>query len=80
MNLKDLKVKVTYEVGLGNLDIPKEALEQMEDAYENCKDLDGFGYDKYNEAREWLNSNIQESDCCDIEYEIIEMDFPSNAT
>lgn len=68
--IKDIKVKVTYEVGLGGLDATEQEFNQLKELFEDGKELEGMGYDKFNEAREWLNAKIQERDCCDISYEI----------
>lgn len=70
MDVENIKVKVTYEVGLSELNIPEKKIKQLKKAFEEMKSLGGFGSDEFNEAREWLNSNIRESDCFEIEYEI----------
>ena len=33
-----------------------------------------MGHDKFNEAREWLNAEIKEHDCCELTYEIDELE------
>ena len=73
MKLDRLEVEVTFRVGLGELNLPKEEFEQLTKAFEKGKELDGFGYDEFNEAREWLSDNIKQGDCCDISYEITDM-------
>ena len=70
MKIKGIRVKVTYQVGLGGLDATEQELNQLKELFENGKELDGMGYDKFNEAREWLNKEIMESDCCELSYEI----------
>lgn len=74
MEIKDIKVKVTYEVGLGGLDATEQEFNQLKELFEDGKELDGMGHDKFNEAREWLNAKIQERDCCDISYEIEDLE------
>ena len=70
MEIKDIKVKVTYEVGFCGLEATEEEFNQLKELFENGNELEGFGYDKFNKAREWLTAKIKEEDCCDIKYEI----------
>lgn len=74
MDIKDIKVKVTYEVGLGGLEATDIIFNQLKELFEQGKELEGFGYDKFNEAREWLNTEIKEGDCCEITYEIEDLE------
>lgn len=74
VEITDIKVKVTYEVGLGGLESTDVVFNQLKELYENSKELDGMGFDKFNEAREWLNAEIMESDCCELTYEIEELE------
>jgi hypothetical protein len=73
-NIKDLKVKVTYEVGLGDLEMPIEVYNEIQEADENGHDIDGMSStDKYLLASEWLGRNIKESDCMEWKAEVIEL-------
>ena len=70
--IKDLDVKVTYRVGLGNVKVPDKVFKQLTEIADKGIELDGTGMD-YPEANEWLRDNIKERDCCDLEYEITEL-------
>ena len=73
-NIKDLTVKVTYEVGLGDLEMPIEVYNQIMEADENGDDIETMsGNRKYEEAAEWLSQNIQERDCMEWKAEVIEI-------
>lgn len=70
--LKRIEVKVTYRVGLGDLEVPKDVLDELKEAGAktiNMQDL------KYPAAAEWLNDTIQERDCWDWECEIEELEI-----
>ena len=70
--IKDLDVKVTYRVGLVDVEVSDEVFEQLSEIAEKGIELDGTDMD-YPEANEWLRDNIKERDCCDLEYEITEL-------
>lgn len=70
--IKDLDVKVTYRVGLGNVEVSDKVFKQLNEIADKGIELDGTGID-YPEANEWLRDNIKESDCCYLEYEISEL-------
>lgn len=70
--IKNLDVKVTYRVGLGDIEVSDEVFEQLNEIIENGTEIDGMGME-YSEASEWLRNNIKERDCCDLEYEITEL-------
>lgn len=72
--IKDLSVKVTYRVGLGNLKVPKKVYDQLNEIVDEGGEVDGTGMEEYPEATEWLTNNIRERDCMDIEYEIEELE------
>jgi len=55
----ETKVKVTYEVRLGGLDATKKKFNQLKELFENGKELDEMGHDKFNEAKEWLKPKPQ---------------------
>jgi len=66
--IKDLSVKVTYTVGLGNLEVSEKVFKELNKIEKNGS-IDGTGMD-YPEAVEWLRNNIRERDCHDIEYTV----------
>ena len=70
--IKYLSVKVTYEVGLGNIDIPKKAFKQIVKAYEKGDGIE-MQYGKYPDAEIWISDNIKERDCMEWKAEIIDL-------
>lgn len=72
-NIKELRVKITYEVGLGDLEMPIEVYNEIEEAGENGNDIEMNSL-KYPKAEQWLYQNIKESDCVEWKTEIIELD------
>jgi hypothetical protein len=68
-NVERLSITVTYEVGLHDIGVPDEVYEQLLAAAEQGKSIYGDG-DKYQEATEWLNNNINEHDAFECYYEI----------
>ena len=72
--VNDLWVKVTYEVRLGDLEMPLEVFDEINHSIEDCRDIDTMsGLDRYPIASEWLTSNISERDCMEWKAEIIEI-------
>jgi hypothetical protein len=71
--IKDLDVKVTYKVGLGDVEVPNKVYEQLYEIYANDTEVDIMGMSQYPEASEWLRNNIKVEDCCDLEYSISEL-------
>lgn len=71
--VKDLTVKVTYKVGLGNVEIPENVYDQLLEAYYSNEEIDTSEIEKM-EAAEWLSNNIKESDCMDWKAEIEELE------
>jgi hypothetical protein len=69
MLIEHLTVKVTYTVGLGNVEVPKNIFKQLEMAelQGSFDDTDGL---QFPDAAEWLRNNIREGDCCGLEYEV----------
>lgn len=70
MNVDTLTVKITYRVGLGNVDVPENVYRQLVEAASNGDDIEMAGDKKYDDAYEWLVSNIEENDCMDWACEI----------
>ena len=73
VTIKDLTVKVTYRVGLGEVEMPEKVHQQLLEASENGDEIEMCGISKYPDAYEWLSDNIRERDCMDWEAEIEEM-------
>lgn len=63
----DIKVKVTYSVGLGDIDVSQEVLTELQ---ESCADVCEVDELKHAEAYWWLVSKIKEKDCYDWNVEI----------
>jgi len=70
VTIKDLTVKVTYRVGLGNVEMPEKVHQQLLEASENGDEIEMGGISKYPDAYDWLSDNIRERDCMDWEAEI----------
>lgn len=80
--IEDLTVKVTYTVGLCNVEVP----DNVYDALTQCYDEGGevpmpdechfCGNKELGCAAEWLSDNIKEADAMDWEFEITELEEP----
>ena len=68
-NIKDLTIKVTYRVGLGNVEVPDEVYNEFAKAYDEGGDVPEWD-DELENAKEWLSDNIREADAMEWEYEI----------
>ena len=64
---------MNYNVELGDIDIPDNVLQQLQELYENGGNLSDHDQMKYPEAFDWLNANIHDSDAYSWEYEINEL-------
>lgn len=74
MKVPDLWVKVTYEVRLGDLEVPQEVFDEINQSIEESRDIDTMsGLDRYPKASEWLTDNISERDCMEWKAEIVEI-------
>lgn len=74
IKIEDLWVKVTYEVRLGDLEMPQEVFDEITQANNECRDIDTMsGVDRYPNASEWLTENITERDCMEWKAEIIDI-------
>ncbi len=74
--IKELTVKVTYYVGLSDVEVSDElyeALLHMADRGEISCDSAGSD-EQIDTAIEWLGDNIREDDACSWEYEITDID------
>lgn len=68
--IKDLYVKVTYTVGLGDVEVSEEVFEQLEKMADYGFTVEDCESSKYPEALEWLAYNIKERDAMDWAYEV----------
>jgi hypothetical protein len=74
MRVDDLTIKVTYKVGLAELEMPKEVYEQLLLASEKWHEIDPSRLEKdYRDAADWLHENIKEGDCMDWVAEVDEI-------
>jgi nucleoside-triphosphatase THEP1 len=72
--IKNLKVKVTYTVGVGDFEAPENVVEQLKKAMDKSKgiSMDEYGY--FEEASQWLQQNIRERDSMEWSVEVEECD------
>jgi len=74
--VKNISVRVTYEVGIGGLEVGDKILTQLRKMYEEESALDALGHSNASqeEVRQWLIDNIEERDACFLTYEIDELE------
>ena len=70
--IKNLTVKMTYRVGLCDVEVPDDVYDSLAKCYDEGGDVPMPGEsDKDSvEASEWLSDNIREADAMDWDYEI----------
>lgn len=70
--IKNLTVKMTYRVGLGNVEVPDDVYDSLAKCYDEGGDvpMPNESDEDSAEASEWLSDNIREADAMDWEYEI----------
>lgn len=71
--IKSLTIKVTYTVGLGNVEVPDEVYDALGECYDEggyISEVSTCTTDKESIASEWLSDNIREADAMDWEYDI----------
>ena len=68
--IKNLYVKVTYTVGLGDVEVSDEVFEQLEQMADYGFSVEDCESSKYPEAFDWLSDNIRERDALDWAYEV----------
>lgn len=74
--IKDLTIKVTYRVGLGNVKVPDQVYNALGECYDRGGDVpmpdecSTTGQPELAEAAEWLTDNIRQNDAMDWEFEI----------
>ncbi|WP_195664385.1 MULTISPECIES: hypothetical protein [Bacteroides] len=67
--IKDLTIKVTYIVGLSNIEVPDEVYNELAKAYDEGGDVPEWD-DELENANEWLLDNIRQNDAMEWEFEI----------
>lgn len=77
--IKDLTIKVTYRVGLSDVEVPDEVYDELAKAYDEGGDVPEWDYELEN-ANEWLLDNIRQEDAMDWEFEIDEFEEEMNET
>jgi len=75
--VEDLWVKVTYEVKLGNLEIPEGVYDEIQEALDKGDDIK-MNIGKYPDAEDWLSTKINESDCMEWKCEIVDLVLEEN--
>lgn len=72
-NLKELTIKVTYQVGLADLQIPDDISEQVvseiEAAHDSGQEITADNLN-YSNAYQWIIDNIHQQDCCEYSAEV----------
>lgn len=74
--IKDLTIKVTYRVGLGDVKVPDQVYNALSECYDRGGDVPMpdecsiTGQPELAEAAEWLTDNIRQNDAMDWEFEI----------
>tara|TARA_R110000868_G_scaffold176916_5_gene414997 strand:+ start:9685 stop:9906 length:222 start_codon:yes stop_codon:yes gene_type:complete len=69
--IENLDVRVTYSVGLGDIEVPDEIYDELMEIVNNGIEVDENC--EYYEAAEWLRDNIREGDCYERNAEIIDI-------
>ncbi len=70
--IESLTIKVTYQVGLWQVEMPKEIAEQLQQCFDNGDEI-GWENEDYQEAQEWIVNNIKERDCLNYKAEVEEI-------
>lgn len=68
--IKNLYVKVTYTVGLEDVEVSDEVFEQLDKMADYGFTVEDCESSKYPEAFDWLSDNIRERDAMDWGYEV----------
>ena len=69
--IKDLTVKVTYTVGLSNVQVSDEVYEALSNCYDKGGEVDPDSFNNEEQtASEGLSDHIHEADAMDWEYDI----------
>jgi hypothetical protein len=73
MNIKDIRIAVTYTVRLSELEVPENVYEQLVEAYDEDEIIETDGLSCFSDALNWLMSNISEKDAIDWNAEISDL-------
>lgn len=69
--IKDLTIKVTYRVGLGDVEVSDKVYEALSKCYDKGGEVSPDSFDEDEQtASEWLSENVHEADAMDWEFEI----------
>ncbi|VEI52646.1 hypothetical protein [Capnocytophaga sputigena] len=68
--IKNLYVKVTYTVGLEDVEVSNEVFEQLDKMSDYGFSVEDCESSKHPEAFDWLAYNIREDDAMDWAYEV----------
>ncbi|MDO4881118.1 MAG: hypothetical protein Q3983_07545 [Capnocytophaga sp.] len=68
--IKNLTVKVTYCVGLIDVEVPDEVYEELDKMADYGFSVSDSEISKFPNAFDWLSDNIRERDAMDWEYEV----------
>lgn len=78
--IKNLNIKVIYEVGLNRVEVEDEVYESLMKAYNDGGEIPGpdecchfNGKQELAPASEWIFENIKEKDAMDWEYEVVDI-------
>ena len=69
-SIKNLYVKVTYTVGLEDVEVSDEVFEQLDKMADYGFSVEDCESSKYSEAFDWLAYKIRERDAMDWAYEV----------
>ena len=70
ITIKDLTVKVTYSVGLSDVEVSEKVAKQLEQMADYRFSISDSEINKFPEAFEWCIDNISEDDALYWEYEV----------
>lgn len=70
--IESLTIRITYEVRLRQVDMPKEVYQQLQEAY-SIGDSIKHNKEQYSKAHEWIYINISEIDNCQYKAEVQEI-------
>ncbi len=74
--IKDMSIKMTYRIGLGNVEVPDKVFDALSKCYYRGGDVlmpdmcNIIGRPELAEAYKWISDNIHENDAMDWKYEI----------
>jgi hypothetical protein len=70
--IKDLTIKITYEVSLGNIEVPKKVYKQLLKSAKKGKDIEMQSLE-FDDAEIWITENFKERDCTEWKAEIVDL-------